>query len=219
MLVDSVLDLVNPIDERQHRKFSSYEGRRGWKRGGGTPERAYKHILSYSPNRSRNQSRRSPSYENQRSPLMSLRAASEDVKEQNETADRKGKTSQLALSSSSAERRQRRYKVAVLEGQRVERKKEGKKPFYLTLNNNGEPYGPDRPAWVAEVNKLAAALDPPCTHIRKQTYDDMCLLKDRLDDHFEYSGELNQDYLRSMLGKAVTRRRTDLISYIKKDGK
>ena len=40
-----------------------------------------------------------------------------------------------------------------------------------------------------------------------------------LDDHFEYSGELNQDYLRSMLGKAVTRRRTNLISYIKKDGK
>ena len=93
MSVDSILDLVNPIDERQHCKFSSNEGRRGWKRDAGTPKRAYKHVLSYSPNKSPNRSRRSLSYKNQRSPLVSLGAASEYVKEQNETADRKGKTS------------------------------------------------------------------------------------------------------------------------------
>jgi len=69
------------------------------------------------------------------------------------------------------------------------------------------------------VNKLAAWLDPSCTHIKKQTYEDMCVLRDRLNDNFEYSGDLNQDFLRGLLGKAVTRRRTDLISYIMGGGK
>lgn len=93
--------------------------------------------------------------------------------------------------------------------------RKGKKPFYLTLNNDGVPYGPGRPTWIAEVNKLVSGLDPSCTHIRKQTHEDMCILKDRLDGHFEYSGDLNQDCLRTLLGKAVTRRRTELISYIR----
>lgn len=102
---------------------------------------------------------------------------------------------------------------------KTERHKGGKKPFYLTLNAEGIPYGRGKPSWVAEVNKLAAGLDPSCTHIKKQTHEDMCILKDRLDDRFEYSGELNQDHLRALLGKAVTRKRSELISFIRKGGK
>lgn len=66
------------------------------------------------------------------------------------------------------------------------------------------------------MNKLASGLDPSCTHIRKQTHEDMCILKDRLNDNFEYSADLNEDYLRGLLGKAVTRRRSDLIAQIKR---
>ena len=60
---------------------------------------------------------------------------------------------------------------------------------------------------MTEINKLAVGLDPSCTHIRKQTYKDMCIFKDRLHQHFEYSGDLNEDHVRALLGKAVTRKR------------
>jgi len=69
------------------------------------------------------------------------------------------------------------------------------------------------------VNKLAAWLDPSCTHIWKQTYENMCILKDRLNDNFKYSEDFNQDFLRGLFGKAVTRKMTDLISYIKRGEK
>ena len=114
------------------------------------------------------------------------------------------KSRDLALSSSSADRRKRRSKLTAREAERSERQRGGKKPFYLTLNSEGIPYGPGKPAWIAEVNKLASWLDPSCTNIRKQPHEDMCTLKKRLDDNFEYSAELNQDHLRALLGKAVT---------------
>ena len=86
------------------------------------------------------------------------------------------------------------------------------------MNAEGIPYGPGKLAWVAEVNKLVGGLDPSCMHIRKQTHKDMCILKERLDERFEYFGELNQDHLRALLGKAVTRKRIELISFIRKGG-
>lgn len=45
------------------------------------------------------------------------------------------------------------------------------------------------------------------------------LFKRRLSEHFEYSGKLNDDHLQGMMGKAVTKRRGELIAYIKSDGK
>jgi len=119
----------------------------------------------------------------------------------------------------AGDRKTRRLKLAVREGERSKREGSGKKPFYLTLNVEGIPYEPSRPAWIAEVNKLAAWLDPSCTHIRKQTYEDMCILKECLNDNFEYSGDLNVDFLRGLFSKAVTRKRTELIAYIKRGGK
>ena len=117
------------------------------------------------------------------------------------------------------DRRTRRYKEAIREEAKIERRRQGKKPFYLTLCPEGKPYGPRRPAWIATVNKLAAGLDPSCTHIRKQTHESMCILKGRLNDDCEYSGDLNEDYLRGLLRKAVTRKRTQLISYIRNNKK
>jgi len=115
------------------------------------------------------------------------------------------------------DKRTRRYKEAIREEEIFERQRGGKKPFYLTVDAQGKPCGPGKPAWVAQVNKLAAGLDPSCTHIKKQTYESMCIVKDRLNDNFEHSRDVSEDYLRALLGKAVTRRRSELISMIRKN--
>ena len=43
-------------------------------------------------------------------------------------------------------------------------------------------------------------------------------LQKRLNEKFDYSDNLNEDHLRGLMGKAVTRRRTELIALIRKDG-
>ena len=124
----------------------------------------------------------------------------------------------MTQKSPAVERRMRRQKQAMRESEILERQGNGKKAFNLTLENDGIPYGPGKKAWISEINKLAAGLDPSCLHIRKQSYEDMCIVKDRLNHNFEYSGVLNEDHIRALLGKAVTRRRTELISFINNDG-
>ena len=128
------------------------------------------------------------------------------------------KLEEIPETSPAFERRQRRYKQAAREADSARRSKDGKKPFYITLDKEGIPYGTGKPAWMAEINKLAMGLDPSCTHIKKQTYEDVSIFKERLNQSFEYSGELNEEHLRGLMGKAVTKKRTELISLIKKGG-
>ena len=128
------------------------------------------------------------------------------------------KLDQIPVASPAFERRQRRYKQAAREVDSAKREKAGKKPFYITLDKDGIPYGTGKPAWMAEINKLAMGLDPSCTHIKKQTYEDVSIFKDRLNKSFEYSGELNEEHLRGLMGKAVTKKRVELITLIKKGG-
>jgi hypothetical protein len=54
---------------------------------------------------------------------------------------------------------------------------------------------------MAKINKLAMGLDPSCTHIKKQTYEDVSIFKERLNKSFEYSGELNEEHLRGLMQK------------------
>ena len=128
------------------------------------------------------------------------------------------KTEDVPVPSRALDRRTRRHKQVAREEDIAKRQRDGKKPFYLTLDSDGKPYGLGKPAWVAEIGKLAMGLDPSCTHISRQTYDAVTTFKARLHERFEYSGTLNDDYLRSMMGKAVTKKRTELISLIKKGG-
>ena len=116
------------------------------------------------------------------------------------------------------DRRTRRQKQAEREEDIAKRQRDGRKPFYLTLDSEGKPYGLGKPAWVAEIGKLAMALDPSCTHIARQTYDDVTTFKARLDERFEYSGTLHEDHLRSMMGKAVTKKRGELFKLIRRGG-
>jgi len=85
------------------------------------------------------------------------------------------KKENVSVPSPALDRRTRCFKQKAMEAEMVVQEREGKKTFYLTLNNQGYPYRPRRRAWVVEVNKLSIALDPSCTHIRKQTYENMCL--------------------------------------------
>ena len=128
------------------------------------------------------------------------------------------KLEDIPVASPAFERRQRRYKEAAREADSAKREKDGKKPFYITLDKDGVPYGTGKPAWMAEINKLAMGLDPSCTHIKKQTYEDVSIFKERLNKSFEYSGELNEEHLRALMGKAVTKKRVELISLIKRGG-
>ena len=114
------------------------------------------------------------------------------------------------------DRRTRRFKQTLLEAETSKWKREGKKTFYMTLDSEGKRVGADKKAWIAEINKLAKGLDLSCTHIRKQTYEDVCVFKDCLSDNFEYSRDLNEDHLRALAGKAVTKMRTKLISMIRR---
>lgn len=123
---------------------------------------------------------------------------------------------QQHLPSRAVDRRTRRYKQIAREEESAQRKRDGKKPFYLTLDSTGKPYGPGRPAWITEIGKLAVGLDPSCTHISRQTFEDVTTMKARLNERFEYSGPLNEDYLKTMMGRAVTTKRSDLIKKIKK---
>ena len=86
----------------------------------------------------------------------------------------------------------------------------------MTLDSEGKPYGLGKPARVAEIGKLATAKS--CTHIARQTYDDVTTFKTRLDERFEYSGTLNEDDLRSMMGKGITKKRGELFKLIRKGG-
>ena len=126
------------------------------------------------------------------------------------------KLEKLAAASPTSDRKQRRYKQATREADATRRERAGKKPFYVTVDREGVPYGAGRPAWMNEINKLSIGLDPSCTHIRKQTYEDVIIFKERLSQCFEYSGELNEEYLRGLMGRAVGRRRGELIKMIKR---
>lgn len=173
---------------------------------------------SMSPDRNRRRQRRSPTFSNSESPPVSMLRSSHGPAVTEQRGEGKVKDEKDCLPQRAVDRRTRRHKQAAREEEIAQRKRDGKKPFYLTLDAEGKPYGPGKPAWVAEIGKLAAGLDPSCTHISRQTYEAVTTLKSRLNESFEYSGTLSDDHLRSMMGKAVTKKRTDLISLIKKGG-
>jgi hypothetical protein len=141
---------------------------------------------------------------------------SDDHTRRERPAHSEAKMEALAAASLASDRKQRRYKQATREADATRRERDGKKPFYVTVDREGVPYGAGRPAWMNEINKLSIGLDPSCTHIRKQTYEDVIIFKERLSQCFEYSGELNEEYLRGLMGRAVGRRRGELIKMIKR---
>lgn len=173
---------------------------------------------SWSPQEHRGRQRRSPSFPNSLSPHVLRHPSSHRASANEYRREDNVRAEEDYLLERAVDRRTRRQKQAAREREVAERKREGKKPFYLTLDADGKPYGVGKPAWVHEIRKLATGLDPSCTHIRKQTYEAVSTLKARLNDNFEYSGTLNEDYLRSMMGIAVTGKRRELLALIRTGG-
>ena len=173
---------------------------------------------SWSPERHQVRHRRSPSELNSLSPYSSRRPSSHRVALAEHKREDNVSVERDFLPDRAVDRRTRRHRQAAQEKEISQRKRDGKKPFYLTLDAEGKLYGVGKPAWVAEIGKLAIGLDASCTNIRSQTYEAVTTLKARLNDNFEYSRTLNDDYLRSMMGKAVTKKRGELIALINKGG-
>lgn len=203
-------------------------GEKSWEEGNGSgrhcsrdsssSDSRYQDRRSASPHHGHSMRRGSPSSRRSTSPRTSLLCTNAHVGGASNNRLQKRRIEDVVTSSASVDRRTRRQKQSARECQRLQRETEGKKPFYLTVDIEGRPYGPGRQAWIADINKLAAGLDPSCTDIRKQAHGDICIFKDRLNEHFEYSADVSEHYLRGFIGKAVTRRRTDLIAFINKNG-
>ena len=208
--------------------FTVGAGENSWEEGNGRGRRRsrdssssdsrYEYRRSASPHHRRGTRRGSPSSRRSTSPSTSLLCTNPHVGGAYNNRLQNRRIEDVVTSSASVDRRTRRHKQSARECQRLHRETEGKKPFYLTVDIEGRPYGLGRPAWIANINKLAAGLDPSCTDIRKQAHGDICIFKDRLNEHFEYSADVSEHYLRGLIGKAVTRRRTDLIAFISKNG-
>ena len=74
----------------------------------------------------------------------------------------------MATVSPAFERMQRCHKQAARKADTARRERDGKKPFYITLDQDDVFYGSGRPMWMAQIQKLAVGLDPSCTHIKKK---------------------------------------------------
>lgn len=177
-----------------------------------------RHKRSYSEERSLRRHERSPTLSltpsrqfttprKDQAPGVSEPRRNQEVKEE-----------QSHLTAAAVDRRTRRHKQAARAEEMAQREREGKKPFYITLDAEGTPYGIGRPAWVSEVRVLAAGLDPSCTRVSKQPYELVTTLKARLNEKFEYSGTLNEAHLRTIMGRAVTHKRAELFALIRSGG-
>ena len=213
------MHILSPTGGRRYRQPSSKDRHYRNRHSGSESDSESSHCRAGDEKRRRRWRNSGPSPGNSRSPSQQNRYDRVEALDGRERTTRTVvKLEQFALASPAYERRQRRYKQAAREADSARREKDGKKPFYITLDKDGIPYGTGKPAWMAEINKLAMGLDPSCTHIKKQTYEDVSIFKERLHKNFEYSGELNEEHLRGLMGKAVTKKRTELIALIKSGG-
>lgn len=73
-------------------------------------------------------------------------------------------------------------------------------------------------SWGSIRHCSVMCLDPTCTYLKRQTYAAVTIFKDRLNESFDYSSNLNNDYLRAVIGRAVSKRRSKLMKVIKEGG-
>ena len=117
--------------------------------------------------------------------------------------------------SESALRRDRKRRQVSREAEVEKREKMGHKPHFLTVDDRGRPYGLGVKTWKAELNKLCCALDPSVMDVRNQPHKPMMTLKKRLAYKFEYSADIDDDWLRGEIGRGVSTRRFQLMEMIR----
>jgi hypothetical protein len=112
-------------------------------------------------------------------------------------------------------RRDRKRKQVSREAEVERREKMGRKPHFLSVDDRGRPYGLGAKSWRAELNKLCCALDPSVMDVRNQPHKPMMTLKKRLASKFEYSADIDDDWLRGEIGRGVSTRRFLLMEMIR----
>ena len=117
--------------------------------------------------------------------------------------------------SESALRRDRKRRQVSRETEVEKREKMGRKPHFLTVDDRGRPYGLGAKSWRAELNKVCCALDPSVMDVRNQPHKPMMTLKKRLTCKFEYSADIDDDWLRGEIGRGVSMRRFQLMEMIR----
>ena len=117
--------------------------------------------------------------------------------------------------SESALRRDRKRRQVSRETEVEKREKMGRKPHFLTVDDRGRPYGLGAKSWRAELNKVCCALDPSVMDVRNQPHKPMMTLKKRLACKFEYSADIDDDWLRGEIGRGVSMRRFQLMEMIR----
>jgi len=115
----------------------------------------------------------------------------------------------------SALRRERKRKQVLREAEVEKREKMGRKPHFSSVNDRGRPYDLGAKSWRAELNKLCCALDPSVMDVRNQPHKPMVTLKKRLASKFEYSADIDDDWLCGEIGRGVSTRRFQLMEMIR----
>jgi hypothetical protein len=115
----------------------------------------------------------------------------------------------------SAEHLQRKRRQQAYEAEVRKREDEGKKPHFVFVDSEGQPYGLGMTTWNADLNKLMRGLDPSYNDIRKQPYNKMETLHERLDESFEYSARLKKRWLRKKIGDKLKAYRFKVMEMIR----
>ena len=131
-----------------------------------------------------------------------------------ETLSWRAEVKEEALSE-SALRRERKRRQVYREAEVERREKMGRKPHFLTVDDRGRPYGLGAKSWRAELNKMCSALDPSVMDVRNQPHKPMMTLKKRLASKFEYSADIDDDWLCGEIGRGVSTRRFQLMEMIR----
>ena len=121
----------------------------------------------------------------------------------------------LPMSTESRQRQERRTRESQREDDSADRTRNGKKPYHVTVNWEGRPYGYGVTVWHDALAKVVRGLDPWYVDIRQQPHHNMEILMKRLDDDFHYSSPLNPSWLRQRIGNALSSYRHEIIKMIK----
>ena len=123
----------------------------------------------------------------------------------------------LPMSTESRHRQERRTREAQREEDSAARTRNGKKPYHVSVNSEGKPYGYGVSVWFDALAKVVRGLDPSYVDIRQQPHHNMEVLMKRLDEDFDYSSPLNPSWLRQRIGNALSSYRHEIIRLIQQE--
>ena len=108
-------------------------------------------------------------------------------------------------------RRERRHAQASREREGVRRSREGLPRNYLLVDEHSkEPYGQGVSSWRKELMLLSRKLDPTIGNINRQPQVALKEIADWNQHTWEYSGPIKERYVKEVIARGVTLRRSEL---------